>query len=92
MALYDNSQQTYEKGIERCATCLEFSKYCVGDEGLLAVATGLLDEHSKKNATNQDAKNQALAPSAFFKKITIVDYCFAIARQREQSHETLLGQ
>ena len=53
------------------------------------MATDLLDEHSEKNATNQDAKNQALAPSAFF--ISIVDCRFAIARLREQSHKTVLG-
>ena len=34
-----------------------------------AVARDLLDEHSKKNATNQDAKHQALASSAFLKKL-----------------------
>ena len=55
------------------------------------VATGILDKHSKMNATNQDAKNQALAPSAFFKKISIVDCRFATARKREQSHKTLFG-
>ena len=91
VAFYYNSQQTYEKGIERCAICLEFSRYCIGNEGLLAVATGLLDEHSEKNATNQDAKNQALAPSVLSKNINIVDCCFAIARQRKQLSKTCLG-
>ena len=55
------------------------------------LATSLLNEHSEKNATNQDAKNQALAPSAFLKNISIVDCRFAIARQREQSHKIRLG-
>ena len=91
MAFYDNFQQTYEKGIERCAICLKFSRYCIGDKGLKAVTTGLLDNHSEKNATNQDAKNQALAPSAFSKNISIIDCRFAIALQREQSHKTHLG-
>ena len=61
------------------------------DERLQTVATGLLNEHSEKNATNQDAKNQVLAPSAFSKNISIVDCRFAVARQREQSHKTRLG-
>ena len=88
MAFYVNSRQKYERGIQRCAVCLVFSRYYIGDE---AVATGLLDEHSEKNATNQDAKNQALAPSLSLKSITIVDCRFTVARQREQSHKTLLG-
>ena len=93
MALYDNSQQTYEKGIERFVICLEFLRYqyCIGDEGLQTAATDILDEHSEKNATNWDAKNQALVLSAFLKNISIVDCRFAVARQREQSHKTLLG-
>ena len=44
-------------------------------EGLLAVGTGLLDEHSEKDATNQ-----ALALSAFLKNISLVDCRYAIAR------------
>ena len=35
-------------------------RQCIGDEGLQAVGTGLLDDHSEENATNQ-----ALALSAF---------------------------
>ena len=56
-----------------------------------AVATGLFKEHSEKNATNQDAKNQALAQSAFLKNMGIVDCHFAIAWQQEQPHKTRLG-
>ena len=63
MAFYDNSHQTYEKGIEKCAIFLVLSRYCLGDGGLEAVGTALLYKLFEKNETNQ-----TLALSAFLKK------------------------
>ena len=63
VAIYDNYQQTYEKGIERCAIRLEFLRYCIGDKGLQAVATGLLDERSEKKC-----KESGTCSVSFFKK------------------------
>ena len=60
MAFYDNSHQTYEREIERCAICQELSRQCIRDEGLKALGTGLMDEHSEENATNQALASSAL--------------------------------
>ena len=54
---------------------LNLYPYRFSNEGLWAVGTGLLDEHSEKDATNQ-----ALALSAFLKNISLVDCRYAIAR------------